>query len=83
MASIPHPLTPSSPPNFLQILEDTTDAWIGSGGNSQHNLVNSGFKKWLIVNTTERLLNASMQTKTQNGKHVMIQSNSELKDTWY
>lgn len=83
MASIPHPLTPSSSPNFLQFLEDTTDALIGSGGNSQHNLVNSGFKKWLIVNTTERLLNASMQTKIQNGKHVMIQSDSEFKDTWY
>jgi hypothetical protein len=81
MASIPHPLTPSSSPNFLQFLEDTTDAWIGLGGNSQHNLVNSGFKKWLIVNTTERLLNASMQTKTKNGKHVMIQSDSEFKDT--
>lgn len=81
MASIPHPLTPNSPLNFLQILEDTTDAWIGSGGNTILSI--QGFKKWLIVSTTERLLNASMQTKTQNGKHIMIQSDSEFKDTWY
>jgi hypothetical protein len=83
MASIPHPLTPSSSPKFLQFLEDTTDALIGSRGYSQHSLVNSGFKKWLIVNTTEWLLNAFMQTKTQNGKHIMIQGDSEFKDTWY
>lgn len=78
-ASIPHLLTPNSSPNFLQHLVDTTNACIGEGGNNQHNLVNSHFKNWLMVNTIGRLPNAFTQTKNTKGNHIMIQNGVEFK----
>ncbi len=78
-ASIPHLLTPNNSPNFLQHLGDTTDACIGEGSNNQHNIFNSRFKNWLMVDTIGRLPNAFTQTKNTKGNHIMIQNDAEFK----